>query len=132
MGSFSNYAELKILDHIVGKTSFTMPTNIYLALSTADPTDDGSGIAEPVGNNYSRKQTVGADWAAASGGAITSAADLSFAEASGSWGTITHFAAFDAASGGNMLFHGALAAMKPIGSGDTFKFAAGDIDATLD
>ncbi|KKN28890.1 hypothetical protein LCGC14_0849430, partial [marine sediment metagenome] len=25
MGSFSNYAEVEILDHVVGKTSFTMP-----------------------------------------------------------------------------------------------------------
>ncbi|MCX6559848.1 MAG: hypothetical protein NTZ26_04975 [Candidatus Aminicenantes bacterium] len=131
MGSFANYAENKILDHIVGKTSFTLPT-AYLALSTADPTDAGTGLAEPSGNNYSRKQTAAADWNAASSGSIANANDLSFPEASGSWGTITHFAIFDAASGGNMLAHGSLTASKAVGAGDVLKFAAGNLTLTLD
>jgi len=44
MGSFSNYAEVKILDHVVGKTSFTMPI-AYVTLATADPTDAGTGAS---------------------------------------------------------------------------------------
>ena len=131
MGSFGNYAENKILDHIVGKTAFTMPT-AYIALSTADPTDAGTGLAEPSGNNYSRKQTAGADWNAAASGSIANATDQSFPEASGSWGTITHFAIFDAASAGNMLAHGSLSASKAVGAGDVLKFAAGNLTLTLD
>ena len=45
---------------------------------------------------------------------------------------MTHFALMDAASGGNMLVHGALIASKSIGSGDTAEFAAGDLDVSLD
>lgn len=130
MGSFSDYSELAILDHIVGKTSFTMPS-VWLALSTADPLDTGAGMAEP-GSNYARKATAGGDWNAAAAGAIDNANPLSFVQATGSWGTITHFALFDAVSGGNMLAHGALTAQKVIDNGDTATFAAGDIDITLD
>ena len=131
MGSFSDYWENEMLDHIFGKGSYTAPT-IYVALSTADPTDDGSGLSEPSGNGYARKQTSASDWNAASGGALDNANEIAFNEATGSWGTITHFALLDAASGGNMLAHGALSQSKTIGSGDTAKFAAGDLDVSLD
>jgi len=131
MGSFADYWENEILDHLFGKGSYTPPT-IYVGLSTADPTDDSSGLAEPSGGSYTRVSTVGADWNVASGGAIANANDITFPEATGNWGTITHFALFDAASAGNMLAHGSLSASKAIGSGDTAKFAAGDLDVTLD
>ena len=131
MGSFGNYWEDKILDHIFGKASYTAPT-IYVGLSTVDPLDDASGLAEPSGGAYARVQTAPADWNASSGGALDNASDITFPEATGSWGTITHFALFDAASAGNMLAHGSLTASKAIDSGDTAKFAAGDLDVSLD
>jgi hypothetical protein len=131
MGSFADYWENEILDHLFGKGSYTPPT-IYVGLSTADPTDDASGLAEPSGNSYARVATSGADWNTASGGTIDNANDISFPQASGSWGTLTHFALFDAASGGNMLAHGSLSISKIINSGDTAKFAAGDLDVSLD
>lgn len=131
MGSFSDYLEDKLLDHTVGKASFTMPS-VWIALSTADPLDDGSGMAEPGAGSYARKSTAAGDWNSASGGAIDNANDITFVEATASWGTITHFALFDALTVGNMLAHGTLGTPKAIGSGDTAKFAAGDLDITLD
>jgi hypothetical protein len=131
MGSFSDHWENEILDHIFGKGSYTPPT-IYVGLSTADPLDNGSGLAEPSGNGYARVATSGASWTTSSGGSLSNAGDISFTQATGSWGTITHFALFDAASAGNMLVHGALNQSKTIASGDTAKFAAGDLDVTLD
>lgn len=131
MGSFSNYLENKLVDHVVGKTSFTMPT-AYIALSTADPLDTGAGLAEPVGNGYARKATVGADWAAAANGATSNATALAFPQATGAWGTVTHFTIMDAATAGNMLAHGTLAVAKPITTGDTPSFAIGDLGITLD
>jgi hypothetical protein len=130
MGSFSDYWESEILDHLFGKGTYTPPT-IYVGLSTADPLDNGSGLAEPTGNGYARVQTAAGDWNSASAGALDNANAITFPEATGSWGTITHFALFDAASAGNMLAHGALTTSKAIGSGDTAKFAAGDLDVTL-
>jgi len=131
MGGFSDYWENKILDHIFGKGSYTPPT-IYVGLSTADPTDDGSGLAEPSDNGYARVQTSACDWNAASNGSLDNAGDITFAQASGSWGTITHFALFDAATAGNMLAHGTLCQSKAIGESDTARFEAGDLDISLD
>jgi hypothetical protein len=131
MGSFSDHWENEILDHIFGKGSYTPPT-IYVGLSTADPLDNGSGLSEPSGNGYARVATSGASWTISSGGSLSNAGDISFPQATGSWGTITHFALFDAASAGNMLTHGTLSQSKTITSGDTAKFAAGDLDVTLD
>ena len=131
MGSFADYWENEILDHLFGKGSYTPPT-IYVGLSTAEPVDDASGLAEPSGNSYARVATAGVDWNTASGGTINNANDITFPEASGNWGTLTHFALFDAASGGNILAHGSLNVSKSIGSGDTVKFAAGDLDVSLD
>ncbi len=131
MSSFGDYWENEILDHVFGKGSYTPPT-IYVALSTAEPGDDGSALSEPSGNGYARQSTSASDWNAAAGGALDNANEITFAEATGDWGTMTHFALMDAASGGNLLAHGALSASKSIGSGDTANIAAGDLDVSLD
>ncbi len=131
MGGFSDYWENKILDHIFGKGNYTPPT-IYVGLSTSDPTDDGSGLAEPSGDAYARVQTSASDWNAASNGSLDNVSDITFAQATGNWGTITHFALFDAATAGNMLAHGALSQSKAIGESDTARFEAGDLDISLD
>ena len=131
MGSFSDHWENEILDHLFGKGSYTPPT-IYVGLSTADPGDDGTGLSEPSGNGYARVTTAAADWNAASGGALDNAGAIEFAEATGNWGTVTHFALFDAATSGNLLAHGSLTQSKTIASGDTARFQAGDLDVSLD
>ena len=131
MGGFSDYWENKILDHIFGKGSYTPPT-IYVGLSTADPTDSGSGLAEPSGNGYARVQTSAADWNAASNGTLNNSSDITFNQATGNWETITHFALFDAATAGNMLAYGALRQSKTINESETAKFEAGDLQISLD
>jgi hypothetical protein len=131
MGSFGNFWENEILDHIFNKGSYTAPT-IYVALSTADPTDDASGIAEPSGNGYARVQTAAGDWNAAVSGLIDNANAITFPTATGSWGTLTHFALYDAASGGNMLAHGSLGSSQAITTDQIPRFAAGDLDVSLD
>jgi len=126
-GSISDALEVKLLDHVLKTTPFVIPTDIYIALSTADPLDTGVGIAEPVGDGYAR--VVCNTWDAAASRAIANTAAVEFPEAEGDgWGTITHFAIFDAITGGNFLAHGDLAASKAIGAGDNASFAAGDID----
>ena len=128
--SFADFWEDEVLDHLFGKGSYSPPT-IWVGLSTADPLDDESGLAEPSGNNYARVETSGSDWDAASGGATANAAAITFPAASGSWGTISHFALFDASSGGNMLAHGALDSSEAVTTDQIPRFSAGEIDVTL-
>ena len=129
--SLSNYEEAKILDLLIGKTAHSLVA-VYVGLSTADPLDDASGLAEPVASGYARVVTSGATWEAAVAGAIQNAAAITFPQASGSWGTISHFALFDALSGGNMIASGALDTPTAITTGQIFRFAAGALDITLD
>ena len=132
MGSFADFWEQEALDHLFNKGAYTAPT-IYVGLSTVDPADDESGLAEPVGNNYSRVTTAAGDWnLATAAGLIDNLNALTFPQASGPWGDCTHFALFDAPTAGNMLAHGALGTSKDITSGDTPEFAAGDLDVSLD
>jgi hypothetical protein len=121
--SKSDYAEDKVNELLVGKTAFATPT-AYVALYTAAPSDSGGGT-EVTGGSYARKSTAGADWAASSGGSIQNANAITFATATASWGTVTHFGVFDALSGGNLLLWAPLTTSKTIGSGDTASFAAG-------
>jgi len=126
MSAMSDYLENEILDHILATGSYTAPSNVYVGLSTGSFNDDNSGT-ELTGNNYSR---VSATFSAASSGTTSNSAAIEFAAASGSWGTVTHFGIFDAASSGNLLIHGAFTTGKAIGSGDILKIAAGDLDIT--
>lgn len=133
-GSLSDWAELKVLEHLVGKTAFTMPT-IYVALCTAEPgeANSGAGISEVTdANNYARKATAGGDWNAAAAGAIDNGNAITFNQASGSWGTVTHFALMTSPVHGEgfMVAWGDLTTPKSIDSGDTPQFAAGDLDIT--
>jgi hypothetical protein len=133
-GSASDYLENEILDHIFGAAAWSAPENLYFALSTADPLDTGLGIAEPSAGSYTRKAVVNNDtnFPAATGGAKSNGAAIEFVEATGSWGTISHFAIFDAAyPSGNMLAHGDLGTPKAITTGDTARFAIGDLDITF-
>ena len=45
--SISNYAELKILEHTTGKTAWTIPTNVYVKLHTADAGEAGPPRSGP-------------------------------------------------------------------------------------
>lgn len=128
MGSLSNYLELKLLDHFLKTTSLTVPTNIYVALSTADPGESGSGLAEPSGGSYAR--VAHNTWAAAAARATSNSNTITFPTATGSWGTITHWALFDASTSGNMLAYGSLSVSNSVVSGNIVTFAAGEIDIT--
>jgi len=123
--SKSNYLEDKLLDHALGTTAYTQPTNQYLALHTANPDEDGSG-AELSATGYSR---AAIDFNAASGGTATGPdAVIEFTNSGGTnWTEVTHFGIWDASSSGNLLYYGALTTSKTIAPGDTLRFTAGSI-----
>jgi hypothetical protein len=131
MGSFSNYWENIVLDHLFGKSSY-VPAPIFIGLSTSNPGEDGAALAEPSGNNYARIETAASDWSSASNGALANVDAIDFNEATGNWGTLTHFALFDAASAGHLVAYGTLATAKAVGSGDTVRFGPGDLVVALD
>jgi len=126
--SFSNFWEYEILDHLFSIGAYTAPST-YVGLSTADPLDDASGLAEPASGAYAR--VVVSAWSR-SGNEVDNDSDITFPTATGSWGTVTYGCLFDAASAGNLLLSFALDASKAVVNGDTVKFAAGQFNVTLD
>lgn len=128
MAEFSNYLENKVLDHVLRNTSYTSPTTVYVGLFTTDPTDAGSGT-EVSGGSYAR-QTLSVT--TASGGIVTSSADVTFPQATAQWGTITHLGLLDAITSGNLLMHTALTTSKSIDNGDILKISSGNLTVTLD
>ena len=125
-GSFTDYLEVELLDQIVGKTDWTMPT-AYVALYTVAPTDSTAGTEVADAAAYARKSTAGSDWNAAASGSISNVNDITFVQATGSWGTVNSFALTDNAAHetGNQLVWGDLTTSKAINNGDTAKFAGG-------
>ena len=127
MSAMSDFLENKILDHITGTTAYTKPSAVYLGLSTGDFTDTGSGSSELTGNNYSR---VAVAFDAAASGATQNTSSIDMPAASGVWGTVSHWALFDAATSGNALITGAFSSSKTIETNDVLRIAAGDLDLT--
>ena len=125
-GSYTDYLENKVLDHVTGKASFTMPT-VYVALFTANPTDAGGGT-EANYTSYARVTTSAATWNSASGGSITNGAAITFPACTGGSNTITGFGGYDASSGGNLLWYGPCSLS--VSSGITPEFAASALTIT--
>jgi len=128
MAELSNYLENKLLDHVLRNVSYTSPTTVYVGLYTSDPQDDNSGT-EVSGGSYARQIL---DVTTASGGVVTSDADVTFPQATGNWGTITHIGLLDALSSGNLLMHTPLTTSKLIEIGDILKIPVGNLTAELD
>lgn len=128
MSDLSNYAENALVNHLLRNTALTSPTTVYLALFTA-VTDAEAGTGTELAVSGYARQAVAFD--APSNGATQNSAIEDFGPLTGS-GTVTHAALFDAVSGGNAIsVIKALAASKTFASGDTIRFAAGDIDFSL-
>lgn len=144
MAAMSDYLENKLVDQIFRGQAFTFPTNLYVGLLTAAPSDVGGGT-EVTGNNYSRVTVASslANWAGTQGAGTTVASTgttgttsnngvLTFPTPSASWGTVVAFGVYDAVSAGNLLFYGTLTISKTINSGDTVTFPAAALSIQLD
>jgi hypothetical protein len=68
-GTIADFAANKLLDHVMGDTSFTIPAAVYLAFDTTIPVvgDSGSSMTEPnsTWTNYARQQLLSASFDAA-------------------------------------------------------------------
>jgi len=121
--SISNYAELKILEHTTGKTAWTIPTNVYVKLHTADAGEAGTSSAA---TEATRKVAA---WATAASGAISTSATLEWTNVAATE-TYTHWSMWDASTAGNALWTGALSSSAAVTAGDTFQITS--LTLTLD
>jgi hypothetical protein len=131
--SFSDYAEGAILEHVVGKTTFTKPTT-YLALCTTVPTDASTGttIVEASYTGYARKKVEGTEYGAASGGAIKNSGTITFAECTAGSSVIKGWALCDALTVGNVLAWGTATETTISTTQTPATISANNLEITLD
>jgi len=129
MAAFSNYMEDSITAWINGTTFPTAPTNTFVQLYSQDPTDAGSAT----GALYTRVTYAAGGWTRGTGGAgtLSNTNAITMQASAASAATASHFAVFDATTGGNLLFYGALSASKSIAVGDEVKFNALQLTLTV-
>jgi len=137
---FTSYLDQKLIKHTLGGGAYTAPTTLYFALFTATPSASGGGT-EVSGVNYTRIAGTFSFAASGNGWQATNAATVQFSAAgTGGWGLITHFAIFDASTGGNMLAYATLtdpasgyvtALSKQVDYGDSIRFDTGAAIVTL-
>lgn len=121
----STYLRQAIYNAIWKNTAFTGPATLYVSLHTAAP--GLTGANEVSGNAYARTAVV---MGTPTGGAGASTTAVTFpAPTPSNWGTVTHFAIWDAATAGNMLEGDALASPIVTSVGVPIVFPIGNISA---
>ena len=106
--TFSDYLERALLDHVLGRTTYTPPASVWVGLSLDDVQDDGTtGVSEPSGGSYARVELVNtiATWSNAAGtpSIKQNLNAINFPTPTADWGAVKSFFLADAASGGNIL-----------------------------
>lgn len=95
------------------KTSPALPTQYYIGLSSTAPNIDGTNVGEPSSNaGYARVELT--SLGEPTDGVVTNELAINFNESTASWGTITHFVIYDAATDGNLLMYGALSTPRSV------------------
>ena len=123
--SISNYAEDKLLKVVFNNTAFGAVATTYIKLHTGNPGEDCTS------NPSAMTTRVAASWATAASGSVATNASVTFTSMPANE-TITHISVWDAASGGNPLWYGALTTSRGVLIGDSLQFPSGQIIATLD
>jgi hypothetical protein len=122
----SDWLEPQFLDHLLGVSSFSAPSALYLGLSTASGGgfgDDGTGTESSLA-----RQAI--SFSAPSNTSISSsaAAAIEYPRITGSAETIYGWGVFDAATAGNLLYHGSFPASSiSLSTGDSFTVPAGSV-----
>jgi hypothetical protein len=145
-GSKSNWLEVQVLDHLLGRATTELSTgahaNLYVGLweTTAavqlSDTSVGNSSGECGGSTYARVAVANssANWENSTAGAKQNKTVIEFTTAAGSdWGQVGQFAILSSgASSGNILYWGDLTSDQTISSGNVVQFSAGAIDITED
>jgi hypothetical protein len=123
----------QILDSEFGNTAYTVPSTLYLGLSTTTVSISGTGYTEPVAGAYARVAIVNnkSNFTVAASGSLTNNTSITFTESTASWGTITYVFIADALTSGNVLYFEALPTAKTVQTATTVLFSVGAITISM-
>ena len=130
MSDAADWLEDQIARYVTGQShSLASSVTPWVRLWITLPDEAGTGGTEVTGGAYAAKSSLG-KWGSVSGGVVSASADITWAEATSDWGTITGVTIEDAASGGNMLIRKAVTPTA-VTTGDTARIAAGAFTVTV-
>lgn len=140
MSKFSNYTENNIIETTLRGAAYPVPASINLALFTSDPTDaniTANEVSTAAWPAYVRKNAadggaISSGWTAPADGVSSNAKVITFPANNGVGNvTVTHIGIYDAATGGNLLYHAPLVASKTLLPGDVISFSIGALTVTV-
>jgi len=118
--TISNYLELQLLDTLDGSGQAYSASATYLKLHIGDPGEDGT--ANPAVETTRKVCTfTGASTISGVGTKVSTGAEWTLVAATE---TYTHWSMWDASTGGNPLWYGALSANASVTAGDTFEITS--------
>jgi len=130
----SSYLANALVLHALGKTTFTMPASVDIALTTVTPVfaDTGSTITEATYTGYARANIPASSLNAASGGVSTNSVAITFAACTAGSSTVQSWAICDSVTtaAGNMLLYGTTSS-QVIASGNTPNVPIGSLSITF-
>lgn len=134
--SATSYFENLVLDAILGSSrGADVPATVYVGLFTSAPDDGGGGDeVESSGTGYARVAVANTDdnWPDAASGTKVCATKIQFPLVVSTWGDLSHFGIFDAATDGNLLVYGEIATPTAPDVGNAPFFAAFTLAVTCD
>ncbi len=138
MAGKATYLEDQLLNWMKGTAFVAATTNVYVALFTTAPADDGTGYVEVSGGAYARVAIARATgFSAITGGTaphqVSNNAILTFPTPTASWGTVLAIGIFDVLTlnAGNLLYWNTITS-QAIASGVVASFAIGALVITED
>ena len=127
-----------ILNYTMAKvSSVTVPTAVYIGLSSNDPEADGGTFTELSGNGYTRilLSSRGSSYpdviGSASSRAIQNTKQINWTKATGDWLPAKGFGLFTAETGGTPFFYGALESEVTVAAGDVALFDPATLKISL-
>lgn len=143
--NMSNYLSSALLNQVFRNQTYTKPTKVFIALYTSNPTAADTGqevtgggysrqevaFGAPTSENYQQYHPSTGQQVTVSKRTIKNSADIVMPTASADWGQVTHIGIRDAATGGNLLYFGALDTPRSILTNDIFKILTGQVSLTL-
>jgi hypothetical protein len=117
-GFFTDYTNNALLNLVLGATTYTPPSTLYIGLSQSSSTKAGA-IVEPSGGGYARVAVpnTARNFPAASAGTKSNGGVIAFPMPTGNWGTIRSLFIADSMTDGNVLAMADLTSPKTIISG---------------
>jgi hypothetical protein len=132
MSAASNFTENAHINAMLRGIEYPLPAGTYLSLHTANPGESGGNeVSTANWPSYTRKdaansEAIASGWTEPVDGVSQNAQQVLYPSHNGASSiTITHWAVYDAVTGGNMRGYASLNTPRTLQPGDVFVFDAG-------